>query len=141
MGQHGELGQVQGHRRVIRVFIQIQVCFFLFSFLFTLLRFELAVSFFRSKIRFVAEKVEELIIFILHCLLFLNLVYVIELFGYIGSIELKLLHLAFFFCVGFRFINNWNPIFKIYFLIFLNFLGNQMVDHLVSYLIPLFSCR
>ena len=67
----------------LRVFIQIQVCFFLFSFLFTLLRFELAVSFFRSKIRFVAEKVEELIIFILHCLLFLNLVYVIELFGYI----------------------------------------------------------
>ena len=25
VGQHGELGQVQGHRRVIRVFIQIQV--------------------------------------------------------------------------------------------------------------------
>ena len=39
----------------------------------------------------------------------------------------------FFFCVGFRFVNNWNPIFKIHFLIFLNFLGNQIVD------IPLFS--
>ena len=37
-------------------------------------------------------------------------------------------------CVGFRFINNWNSIFKIHFLIFLNFLGNQMVD------IPLFCC-
>ena len=43
-------------------------------------------------------------------------------------------------CVGFRFVNNWNPIFKIHFLNFLNFLGNQIVDHLVSYLIPLFSC-
>ena len=37
-------------------------------------------------------------------------------------------------CVGFRFVTNWNPIFKIHFLIFLNFLGNQTVD------IPLFSC-
>ena len=56
---------------------------FLFFSFFTLFRFELAVSFFRSKIYLVAEKVEELIVFILHCLLFLNLVYVIEPFGYI----------------------------------------------------------
>ena len=56
---------------------------FLFFSFFTLFHFELAVSFFRSKIYLVAEKVEELIVFILHCLLFLNLVYVIEPFGYI----------------------------------------------------------
>ena len=40
-----------------------------------------------------------------------------------------------------RFKTLGNPISKIHFLIFLNFLGNQTVDHLVSYLIPLFSCR
>ena len=40
-------------------------------------------SFFRSKIHLVAEKVEELKVFILHCLIFLNLMYVIEPFGYI----------------------------------------------------------
>ena len=40
----------------------------------------------------------------------------------------------FFFGVGFWFVNNWNPIFKIHFLIFLNFLGNQTMD------ISLFSC-
>ena len=39
------------------------------------------------------------------------------------------------FCVGFQFVNNWNSIFKIHFLIFLNFLGNQTMD------IPLFSGR
>ena len=38
------------------------------------------------------------------------------------------------FCVGFQFVNNWNSIFKIHFLIFLNFLGNQTVG------IPPFSC-
>ena len=62
------------------VFVQIQVCFFFFS---TLLFFALGVSFFRSKIHLVAEKVEELKDFILHCLLFLNLMYVIKPFGYI----------------------------------------------------------
>ena len=44
------------------------------------------------------------------------------------------LFFIFFVCVGFWFVNNWNPIFKIHFLIFLNFLGNQMVD------MPLFCC-
>ena len=114
------------------VFVQIQVCFFFFFFL-TLLRFALAVSFFRSKIRLVAEKVEELIVFILHCLLFLNLVYVIEPFGYIWFdwVEVASFGIFFFLYVGFRFVNNWNPIFKIHFIIFLNFLGNQTVDHLV----------
>ena len=57
--------------------------FFFFSFFFNLLRFALTVSFFRSKIHLVAEKVEELKVFILYCLLFLNLMYVIEPFGYI----------------------------------------------------------
>ena len=44
---------------------------------------------------------------------------------------------AFFFLLllVFDFVNNWNSIFKIHFLIFLNFLGNQTVE------IPLFSCR
>ena len=44
--------------------------------------------------------------------------------------EEKACSFLFFFL---RFVNNWNPIFKIHFLIFLNFLGNQTVD------IPLFS--
>ena len=96
------------------VFVQIQVCFFFFFN--TLLRFALAVSFFRSKIRLVAEKVEELIVFILHCLLFLNLVYVTEPFGYIWFDWVEVASFGFF---------------KIHFLIFLNFLGNQTVDHLV----------
>ena len=39
------------------------------------------------------------------------------------------------FCVGFQFVNNWNSIFKIHFLIFLNFLGNHTM------VITLFSCR
>ena len=159
------------------VFVQIQVCFFFF---FTLLCFALAVSSFRSKIHLVAEKVEELKDFILHCLLFLNLMYVIKPFGYIwfDSVDVAsfiFIFIYFFECVGFRFLrgclvsvfkqqflvfkqhftyfhtlfhpyvflqkflnnnfqflntctkwtlNNWNQIFKIHFLIFLNFLRN-----------------
>ena len=41
----------------------------------------------------------------------------------------------FFLLLVFDFVNNWNLIFKIHFLIFLNFLGNQTME------IPLFSCR
>jgi len=45
---------------------------------------------------------------------------------------------AFFFW----FVNNWNPIFKIHFLIFLNFLGNQTVVSFLSYssIFLLLSC-
>ena len=104
-----------------------------FLFLFTLFCFALAVSFFKSKIRLVAKKVEESIVFYSSLSSFFE-------FGVCNrAIWLYLVRLSwscfiwhfFFLYVGFRFVNNWNPIFKIHFIIFLNFLGNQTVDHLV----------
>ena len=101
---------------------QSTVWLFFFFLFFTLLRFALAVSFFKSKIRLVAKKVEEFIVFYSSLSSFFE-------FGICNrAIWLYLVRLSrscfiwlsflFFFCVGFRFINNWNPIFNIHFLIF-----------------------
>ena len=70
---------------------------FIFFYFFTLLHYALAVSFFKFKICLVAEKVKELIVFILHCLLFLNLVYVIEPFGYSWFDWVEVASFGFFF--------------------------------------------
>ena len=112
-----------------------------FLFLFTLFCFALAVSFFKSKIRLVAKKVEESIVFYSSLSSFFEFgVCNRAIWLYLVQLSRSCLIWLFFFfffcvCVGFRFINNWNPIFNIHFLIFLNFLGNQTVTVFMGILI------